>query len=127
VRIAEMARSEDMMIYRYEDGFFDRFETVGEIADALDIKLNKAAQMRIYHALTRESVRKKIAGMKRKGTFGKKPNADSFDSATHWHPGHVGDGLIGKYESVLTVAQQRKVLAATRDYCQQFGYLPRKR
>jgi hypothetical protein len=127
VRIADIARSEDMQTYRYEDGFFDRLETVGEIADALGIKVSKVAQKRIYHALTRDSVRQKIAGMKKKGTFGKKPNADSFDSATHWHPGHVGDGLIGKYESVLTSAQQRKVLAATRAYCQQFGYLPRKR
>ena len=31
-RIVELDREEDMITIRYEDGFFDRFETVDEIA-----------------------------------------------------------------------------------------------
>src|SRR5262249_30835146 len=118
---------EEMTVYRYEDGFFDRFETVSEIADVLGVKVSKAAQLRIFHTLTRDEVRKTIGNLKKKGKFGKKPDANSFDPKTHWHPGHVGDGKIGKFETVLSPAQQKKVLAATRDYTKYFFYLSRKR
>ncbi|MEI9929106.1 MAG: hypothetical protein WDM89_00705 [Rhizomicrobium sp.] len=126
-RIAELDTEEEMVAYRYEDGFFDRFETVGEIAAALGIKVGKAAQTRIYHSLTREEVRKTIGSLKRTGKFGRRPNADSFDPATHWHPGHVGDGKIGKFAGVLSQTQQKEVLAATQAYRKRFGYRTRNR
>ncbi|HVU19391.1 MAG TPA: hypothetical protein VHE09_01585 [Rhizomicrobium sp.] len=126
-RIAELDAEEDMITYRYEDGFFDRFETVGEIAGALGIKIGKAALMRIHRNLTRDEVRKTIGGLKKSGRFGKKPNADSFDPGTHWHPGHVGDGKIGKFAGLLSPAQQKKVLSVTPAYAKRFGYLSRKK
>ncbi len=126
-RIAELDRNEEMTAYRYEDGFFDRFETVGEIADALGIKVSKAARERIYRSLTRESVRQTIGKFGKTGKFGKKPDANSFDQETQWHPGHVGDGKIGKFAGVLSAAQQKKVLAATQAYTKRFGYRARNR
>ncbi len=112
-RIVELDRDEAMTTYRYEDGFFDRFETIGEIATALGIKVAKAVQMRIYQGLTRDGVRQKIGKLQKTGKFGKKPDANSFDLETQWHPGHVGDGRVGKFKSVLTAAQQRKIETAT--------------
>jgi hypothetical protein len=126
-RIAELARSEDMIVYRYERGFCDRMETVREIAAALGIRVNKAARERIFRSLTREAVKQKIDKLEKRGSFGEKPNADSFDPRTHWHPGHVGNGRVGKYKKILSPAQQKQVLAATRDYCRRFGYLPRRK
>lgn len=126
-RIAEIDREEAMIAYRYEDGFFDRFETVEEIANAIGVKVGKAARERIYRALTRDSVRQKIGMLKKTGKFGKNPDANSFDSETQWHPGHVGDGRIGKFEAVLSPAQQKNVLTATQAYRKCFGYLARKR
>ena len=55
--------------------------------------------------------------------FGAAPTPDHFDPATHWHPGHVGDGRMGKYAEFLTAAQQEEILTRTRDYCKRFGYL----
>jgi hypothetical protein len=126
-RIAELDREEKMTTYRYEDGFFDRFETVGEIADVLGIKVSKAARERIYRSLTRDSVRQTIGKFRKSGKFGKKPDANSFDQETQWHPGHVGDGKIGKFAGVLSAAQQKKVLAGTCEYGKRFGYLSRKK
>jgi len=126
-RIVELDRDEEMLTYRYEDGFFDRFETVGEIADALGIKVGRAARMRIYRSLTRDEVRRKIGRLKKSGTFGKKPDANSFDLETQWHPGHVGDGKLGKFMGVLSSAQQKKVLSVTPAYAKRFGYLSRKK
>ncbi len=121
-RIAELSRREDPIIYRYEDGFYDRSETIGEIAAALGVRVNRATRERIFHSLTRVAVSKKIGELKKKGKFGARPNSDSFDPATHWHPGHVGDGRVGKYESLLTTTQQKQILTATRTYCASFGY-----
>ncbi len=126
-RIADLDRDEEMTAYRYEDGFFDRIETIGEIASALGVKVNKAGRERIYRSLTRESVRQTIGKFGKTGKFGKKPDANSFDLETQWHPGHVGDGKIGKFSGILTAAQQKKVLAATRAYTKRFGYRPRNR
>jgi len=126
-RIAELDSEEDMITYRYEDGFFDRFETIGEIAHALGIKASKTTRERIYRSLTRDSVRQQIGKFKKTGKFGKKPDFNSFDRETQWHPGHVGDGKIGKFAGVLSSAQQKKVLAATKDYAKRFGYQSRKK
>lgn len=117
VRLAKGA-----MVLRYEDGFHEREETVGEVARFLGARLSPAARGRIFKALTPEAVRKTI-----KKLHGAKRDPDAFDRTTQWHPGHLGDGRIGKYKSVLTPAQQRRISAATRDYARAFGYLPRKK
>ena len=127
VRIAALAREEDAITYRYERRFHERSQTIGEIATALGIRMNKAARDRIFRSLTRDAVIKKIGNLGKKGTFGATPNADSFDPATHWHPGHIGDGRIGKHTTVLSKNQQAEVLAKTLTYRKQFGYLPRRK
>jgi hypothetical protein len=121
-RITELARIDRMSIFRYEDGFHEHPATIDEMASLLGFSISGAARERIFRSLTREAVRKKISALKKRGGFGRTPNADSFDPATHWHPGHVGDARIGKFETILSAEQQRKVLAATRDYCRMFGY-----
>jgi hypothetical protein len=125
-RIVALARGHKPMTLRYEDGFTEREATVGRVARHLGVTLSKAAQRRIFRALTPDAVRRKIATLQDKGTFGTNP--DEFDPATHWHPRHVGDGRIGKYKSVLTEDQQKRIMAATKEYCREFGYpRPRKR
>jgi hypothetical protein len=72
-------------------------------------------------------VRQTIGTFRKTGKFGKKPDANSFDTETQWHPGHVGDGKIGKFAGVLSASQQKKVLAETQAYGKRFGYLSRKK
>jgi hypothetical protein len=110
------------MILRYEERFYDRIETVAQIADFLGVRLPRQTLARIHRSLTPKSVSRRIATLRRKGIFGKRPTSDSFDPLTHWHPGHVGDGRIGKYSGVLSSAQQRAVMSRMREYRSKFGY-----
>jgi Sulfotransferase domain len=116
--VVALSRGKDTMTLRYEDGFADDERTVGEVARFLGVRLSKAARTRIFRSLTREAVRKKIDKLHKGETD---PNA--FDFTTQWHPGHVGDGRVGKFKAVLTAAQQKKIETATKDYARAFGYL----
>ncbi len=121
-RMVELSRLIAMPTLRYEDAFFDKQATVGRIAARIGVRLSATAAKRIHTALSRECVARDIAALTAKGRFGADAHPDNFDPATHWHPGHVGDARVGKFESVLTRAQQGEVAAATRDYCRLFGY-----
>lgn len=117
-----VALKQGAVVLHYEDGFHKSEKTVGGIARHLGVRLDAASRKRIFRALTPDAVKKTIGKVHASGAD---PNA--FEPTTQWHPGHVGDGRIGKYKSVLTPAQQKQVLAATKDYARAFGYLPRKR
>lgn len=121
-RIADLARSERAPVFRYEEQFYEKKETVARLADLLDTPLSKAARDRIFRSLTRDAVRKKITALKKTGKLGRRPTADSFDPTTQWHPGHVGDATVGKFATILSLEQQRSIASATRGYCRQFGY-----
>lgn len=118
--VAELGKS--AVVFRYEDGFCDRPKSVARIATALGLRVDEGERARIFASLSPEAVKAKIARIERAGGFGGSPTPDRFDPKTHWHPGHVGDGLIGKYQALLSADEQRKILAATGSYCRAFGY-----
>jgi hypothetical protein len=109
-------------VLRYEQRFFDNKATIARVARQLGVKVPQSKLEAIHRSLTRDKVKSKIATLTRSGRFGRKPDPDRFDPATHWHPGHVGDGTSGKYAAVLSERDARAVLAATRQYRAAFGY-----
>jgi hypothetical protein len=115
--VVALSREAGTLTLRYEDGFADDERTVDKVARFLGVRLSKAARGRIFRSLTREAVRKKIDKLHKNETD---PNA--FDFTTQWHPGHVGDGRVGKFKKVLSAAQQKKIEDATKDYAKAFGY-----
>jgi hypothetical protein len=117
-----VALEKGAVVLRYEDGFHKQEKTVGSIAKTLGVKLPAAARRGIFKALTPDAVKKTIGK-----AHAADADPDAFQPTTHWHPGHVGDGRIGKYKSVLTPAQQHEVMAATSAYARAFGYRPRKK
>lgn len=122
-RLVALARSSrKALMLRYEDGFTDDEKTVDRVARHLGVTVSDAARRRIFRAHTKEAVKKTI-----KKLHGRRRDPNAFDLTTQWHPGHVGDGRVGKYKTVLTQAQQRKIEAATKAYRREFGYLPRKK
>jgi len=122
-RIVEFSRARDVILLRYEDGFHEDPKTIAKVAKLIGVQAPKATQQKIFKALTPDAVKRKIRNLKTQGVFGGAPKPEDFDPATHWHPGHVGDGRMGKYAEFLSAAQQKEVLARTRDYCKRFGYL----
>jgi hypothetical protein len=122
-RLVALARSSrKALTLRYEDGFPDDEKTVDRVARYLGVTVSAAARRRIFRSHTKEAVKKTIRKL-----HGRRRDPDAFDLTTQWHPGHVGDGRVGKYKTVLTAAQQRKIEAATKAYAKEFGYLPRKK
>ncbi len=120
--VMALARERRALVLRYEDGFPDEERTIDEVAAFLGVKISASLRGRIFRSLTREAVQKKIRTLHAGETD---PNA--FDPTTQWHPGHVGDGRIGKFKSVLSAAQQRRIAAETKEYAERFGYgRPRK-
>jgi len=120
--VALKRSSRKTLTLRYEDGFTDDEKTVARVARHLGVTIGAAAARRIFRAHGKEAVKQTI-----KKLHGRKRDPDAFDLTTQWHPGHVGDGRIGKYKTVLTAAQQKQIQAATKTYAKEFGYLPRKK
>jgi Sulfotransferase domain len=121
-RMVDLFQSGEALVFRYEDRFYDRPETLDEIARHLHLKTSRFALQRTFASLTAPNIEKRILSLSARGAFGETPTPDSFDPKTHWHPGHVGDRLIGKYAAVLTPKMQQAVLHAMRDYCAVFRY-----
>jgi hypothetical protein len=115
--VMALARDKNTMILRYEDGFPDDEKTVDKVAEFLGVEVSASTRRRIFKALSRDEVKKTI-----KKLHGRKRDPDAFDFTTQWHPGHVGDGRVGKFKAVLTAAQQRRIAAATKSYAERFGY-----
>jgi len=122
-RIVDFSRAQDVILLHYEDRFHEEQKTIAMVAALIGVRAPKALQQKIFKALTPDAVKRKIRNLKTQGVFGAAPKPEYFDPATHWHPGHVGDGRMGKYAEFLSAAQQDEVIAQTRDYCKRFGYL----
>lgn len=121
-RMVEFANIYRPKVFRYEDRFYEDPETVSRIAEILKVHVSKTLLRKIFDLHTSEAVEHRVKVLQRRGVFGRVAHPDQFDPKTHWHPGHVGDREIGKYPKVLTLKQQRMVLASMREFCQAFDY-----
>lgn len=126
--LVALAVSGNHLLLRYEDRFYERQSVLPRIARylRLDLGLDDGTGLfaDIRRSLEQDKVSEQIARLARKGLFGRRLDPDRFDPKTHWHPGHIGDGRIGKYKEVLSAAQTRTVLVRTRAYRDFFGYVP---
>jgi hypothetical protein len=120
--ILELANSGRCLLLRYERKFTGKRATLSKIASHLKVPADRDTIEKICLTLAPETVTQKIEALGRKGVFGRKRDPNRFDPATQWHPGHVGDGQIGKYNEILSLAQQRAVLKRLREYCRAFEY-----
>ncbi len=111
-----------LLLLRYEDRFAERPATVAEVASFLGLAPDAARDAAIFARLTPAAVRAKIARLAAAGAYGPEPTAHSHDGVTHWHPGHVGDGAVGKFATLLTAGQAGDIIRRTRAYQEAFGY-----
>lgn len=124
-RLVDLLRNEDVVILRYEDRFYERPETLDVLSRQLHLNISKRVLRRIFSSLSASNVEKRIRYLSARGAFGTSPSPDSFDPRTHWHPGHIGDRRIGKYDPILSCKMQQRVLLAMQDYCTVFRYSTR--
>lgn len=111
-----------LLVLRYEDGFAARRATLDLLARFLGLVPEAARLDALFARLAPDAVRAEIARMQAEGAFGAAPTAHSHDGATHWHPGHVGDGAVGKFATVLSEGQVGDIIRRTRPYQDAFAY-----
>ncbi|QYU70134.1 sulfotransferase domain-containing protein [Leptolyngbya sp. 15MV] len=111
-----------VLLLRYEEGFADKRHTLVRLARFLGLSPPDAVLDDVFARLRPDAVRSEIARLEAAGAFGPNPTAHSHDRATHWHPGHVGDGEIGKFARLLTPGQIGDIIRRTRAYQDAFDY-----
>lgn len=116
----QAAKHRNALVFRYEDKFFEKLSTVKGVADQLGIPLSASDAERILKQLSREKVIEKIKKLQDDGVIGDDNDAASHDRHTQWHPGHVKDGLIGKYRDILSPQESALIDAEFVEYVEQF-------
>lgn len=96
----------------YESRFTHRKATIAQIASFLEIDCEKTREAELFAKLKRTSVRSHTALLAAQGY-----TADCFDPATHWHPNHVGDGKVEKWNGRLPPERAEAYLHAFAALC----------
>jgi hypothetical protein len=110
------------LILRYEDRFTAGHEGIEQIAAHLGRTLSDDELLPLVQKLSSETVATFVEGLMSSGYFDDRPFGSQCHPETQWHPNHVGDGLIGKYASVLTEEQIALVGSRTVEFRIRFGY-----
>jgi len=111
-----------VLVLHYEAGAIGAPRTIRAIAEHLGITVDAATIDGLARALSAETVRAHVAALEAAGRFAGGPPATTAEPETAWHPGHVGDGRIGKHDALLSPEQAAAVLHGTADYGAAFGY-----
>jgi hypothetical protein len=111
-------------LFRFEDNFFDRPETLDTLAASFGRALTDEARMRIYAATRRPAIESFISGFARVATVVAQPEPGHFvDLDTQWHSHHAGrDGSVGRWRSRLTREQSAAVADRLAHAMNCFGY-----
>ena len=111
-------------LFRFEDNFFDRPETLDAIAASFGHTLTAAARTRIFAETRRSAVESFISSFPRVATVIAQPEQGHFvDLDTQWHSHHAGrDGVVGRWRSKLTREQSAAVADRLSDAMNCFGY-----
>jgi len=108
------------LILQYENGDIGSSETVSSIATHIGYPINEDTSARITHMLSRESVQQLIADLQSTGEVSPDECASMYHPETHWHPGHVKDGQVGKYATILTDKEAARVASNNLLYMARF-------
>ena len=109
------------LVLRYEEGFTNE-RGVSAIALLLGVSLSPGEKTRIAHALSAPAIARRVESLLSSGAFNGGNPATEWEPATHWHPHHVGDGIVGKFRDRLSGSEIHKVLYRTETFCRAFGY-----
>lgn len=119
--LLDWLRTDQALILRYEDGFTGDPSSIGRIAAHLGQPADALRDAAVVENMDKERVAARIAA--RFGTSVPPAQAEKqFDTVSHWHPGHVGDGRIGKFASRLTPEEIALVEQSNWRLMRQFGY-----
>jgi hypothetical protein len=105
--LASLPTTADRLVLQYEDRFTENEATISAIAKFVGLNVSDDETGPIFDALRGDKVRQYIESWLNRSLPAKRPR--DFDPATQWHPGHVGDGRIGKWEEGLPLEVSQAV------------------
>lgn len=113
VSVAMLRPPAAILALRYEDNFPNDPATLQKIAGFLDLHVPEADAEAIFAAHQPQALKSRIATWVETNAFASDPRSAerTLDSATQWHPGHLGDGEIGKAARLLS-AEDRALFAS---------------
>ena len=116
-----LADKDKTLTLRYEEGFTSNAEAIGRIAAHLGISVEYPTIIEtLKDFLPRTSRRRsQPTWNKENSTLGSR---HSFHNETHWHPGHIGDGAVGKYRTLLTSEGNFSGQLSLPDFMKKFCY-----
>jgi len=114
--LAKLAGYRPALLFRYEDGFMLDERCAETVARWLGVALSAADRRALLAELTPQAVEARIAAWQRSGVLGNGAPDVEYEPETHWHVGHIGDRLVGKWPGILTAAQAAQVVYATRPF-----------
>lgn len=105
--LASLPTTADRLVLHYEDRFTENEATISAIAKFVGLNVTADETAPIFDALRGDMVRQYIESWLNRSLPAKRPR--DFDPATQWHPGHVGDGRIGKWVEGLPLEVSQAV------------------
>ena len=101
------------LVLKYEEVFADPSRHIGRVADVLDCPAPLDWVARLAQDLMPEQVGRRIQTLQLEGRLGDVSDPFSHDPETQWHPGHLKDGEIGKYQRCLSTDEIKMVMSRT--------------
>lgn len=109
-----------LRLFRYEDLFVDKVETIATVAKLLGVEGTIGAFIDIRDRLRREVVADQIDRLVKSGLLDPSRPMESYDAKTHWHANHIGDGMIGKYRHALSEGEIDAVVTRNLEFYSRF-------
>jgi hypothetical protein len=109
---------------RYEDGFFNKPETVGVLAAYCGYEVSDAEQARIFEAYSSARVQQFGQALDTLPAARLKSIGDwtRFDQVTQIHRKHIGDQRVGKWREHFNAAEQAAINDRLAPYLRAFNY-----
>ena len=120
--VLDVMRYHKSIILKYEDQNARSVLTIRRISKEIGIKISNSEASNIMKALLPGKVKDLIRELEGKGVFDERPPAEQYDKDTHWHPNHVGEGLVGQYRRWLSPDQVETIKYITKDFRHRFHY-----
>lgn len=120
-RLVDLAGSSHLLVIKYEDEG-EKAKTIEHIAAHLGVPATPEQIAMIADELDFEAMKKKIAGWEADGVLDASRPAEVWTDESHWHAGHCGDGLVGKYSGRLSPNEIAAVENKLRPFFEMFGY-----
>jgi hypothetical protein len=110
-------------ILKYEESFVSKLDTIRAISDRLCITLTSNDCKKIFDSLHPQRIKALIQSYLIDDVFDGSGPLEQDHPVTHWHPNHIGDGLVGKYRRCLTRDQIAVSVRENYRFLVDFGYV----